>query len=757
MKVHSPARAAPPQSVRAPLPRLRPAMPLARDVREYFAPRLGGLGDVHVATDDPSVAALGAKAVTIGERIAFAPGRYRPDTAPGRELIAHELIHTRQQRAGGAAPSAAADGAAEREASSLAAALAGGQAVRPSLAVAPGPARDAEDYLVSMPEENMQAQIGALAPSKLQSDIDAINEHLDRQIMTTPDTIALEERREQLQGRLTTLVRVAHTEPPKPKRGKGAPKHKRATAPVASAPLSGDAPRILREQTSMATTDPVAVKAEVDRITLWLQRSDVSAGDKAILRQELHNLAPEFEKARAEDSVQRRGARLTAAFSNPGEGAEGLRANIAKIVGIYTDPAEPGAAFIMDGAERIRISKEQAAGLRAGALTMMRDTLKRAASTAEMAWGRYDAQKEVDHEYPVVSAISAFLGGVDDPSAGMAAAHDRMFRASILAHTLLAGNDLVAAVDPLTVVSTEARRMSMAAYAWQEGLISGAESAVSKLTFIRDCSAAITIAIGAVVAAPFVAGVVAGTGATGVGATLLTMGGTGVVVGGGAGTAFGGAEVVGQLNAGASLDHALSEGGKVFKQRAGEGFAAGLGGATTRVIAKGLGTGTTALGRYSVQATSQAGGNFTGTTAGSLAQGDDLSTALTKGGRGAALGLVSTTAAAPFAKSPGLQLAVGAGVGAGVNYADARAQGATDEEALRGVAIGLATTGVTSSARTVQRDQRRYEARGRLAGRQIKPARATSGGKRRRSCDRSPSRSSCRGWRRRVDHPSPGR
>jgi Domain of unknown function (DUF4157) len=715
-----PARAAEqPKPERTTMPPLASAVPLAGDLRRYFTPRLGGLGNVTVATADPAVAAAGAKAVTLGQRIAFAPGRYRPDTEAGRTLIAHELIHTRQQNSG--APDRGR--AAEREAAALAPELAAGSSVAPQVATGFAPAADAEDYQVSMPEEDMQAQIAALGPSKLQSDIDAINEFLDRQTQSSPETAEMEARRDQLQVRLNGLVKAAHTDPPKPKRGKAKPKGKtkNASEPVYAAPTSADAPRILREQSSMPTTDPDAVKQEVDRIIMWLQRPDVSPGDKSILRGELQTLAPQFEEARQQDSAKRQGARLQATFSSGGDGgADDLRANIAKIVGISTDPSEPGAAFIYDKGERVRISVAQAAELRANAAAKMHDTLARAKNTVEMAWGLYRAQSDVDAEYPVVSAISAWLGGVDDPSSAMAGANQQMIIASVAAKGALAQGNLLAAVDPLVIAATQARRMQMAVHAWQNGLISGAESAVAGLTFVRDCSAAIVIAIGAVVAAPFVAGAVAGAGITGVGASVLTIGGTGVVVGTGAGATFGGAEVAGQLYAGADLDQALGEGKKVFKQRFGEGLAAGVGGGTTRVVGQALGPASTTMGRYGTQLLTQGSGNFSGTVTGSLYQGDDLGTAVTKGGRSAALGTISTTAGAPFAKTPGLQTAISAGTGSVVNFHDAKAQGATDEEAWRGVAIGLTTTLATSRSTRIQKDQKRYEQKGQKFGRDMK-------------------------------------
>ena len=37
----------------------------------------------------------------IGSDIAFGSGQYRPGTDSGRRLLAHELVHTVQQRSGG--------------------------------------------------------------------------------------------------------------------------------------------------------------------------------------------------------------------------------------------------------------------------------------------------------------------------------------------------------------------------------------------------------------------------------------------------------------------------------------------------------------------------------------------------------------------------------------------------------------------------------------------------------------------------------
>lgn len=55
---------------------------------------------VRVHTDADAASAsqqLGANAYTVGQHIGFAEGKYNPDTADGRKLLAHELTHTVQQ------------------------------------------------------------------------------------------------------------------------------------------------------------------------------------------------------------------------------------------------------------------------------------------------------------------------------------------------------------------------------------------------------------------------------------------------------------------------------------------------------------------------------------------------------------------------------------------------------------------------------------------------------------------------------------
>ncbi|NVO58267.1 DUF4157 domain-containing protein [Rhodobacteraceae bacterium B1Z28] len=75
--------------------------PLSRGERSYFEPRFGhDLGAVRLHTDAAAQTAargIGARAYTLKNSIAFAPGEYAPDTNSGRRLLAHEITHTLQQ------------------------------------------------------------------------------------------------------------------------------------------------------------------------------------------------------------------------------------------------------------------------------------------------------------------------------------------------------------------------------------------------------------------------------------------------------------------------------------------------------------------------------------------------------------------------------------------------------------------------------------------------------------------------------------
>jgi hypothetical protein len=80
--------------------------PLPASVRNFFEPRFGrSFENVRLHTDadaDRVARSISARAFTSGADIVFADGEYRPGTATGRRLLAHELMHTVQQSSAGA-------------------------------------------------------------------------------------------------------------------------------------------------------------------------------------------------------------------------------------------------------------------------------------------------------------------------------------------------------------------------------------------------------------------------------------------------------------------------------------------------------------------------------------------------------------------------------------------------------------------------------------------------------------------------------
>jgi hypothetical protein len=80
-----------------------PGQPLDVMTRAFMESRFGhDFSGVRVHTDTraaESAGAVNALAYTIGHKVVFAAGQYAPSTHDGRELLAHELTHTLQQRA----------------------------------------------------------------------------------------------------------------------------------------------------------------------------------------------------------------------------------------------------------------------------------------------------------------------------------------------------------------------------------------------------------------------------------------------------------------------------------------------------------------------------------------------------------------------------------------------------------------------------------------------------------------------------------
>ena len=75
--------------------------PLEEKIKQMLEPHLGvNLDDVKIHTDKKAnemADSMNARAFTVGNDIYFNRDEYNPDSTDGKELIAHEVVHTIQQ------------------------------------------------------------------------------------------------------------------------------------------------------------------------------------------------------------------------------------------------------------------------------------------------------------------------------------------------------------------------------------------------------------------------------------------------------------------------------------------------------------------------------------------------------------------------------------------------------------------------------------------------------------------------------------
>lgn len=79
--------------------------PLAENLRSEMETKMGadlsGVSIHNNATSDELAKGVNAKAFTYGQDIYFKQGQFNPASKEGKELLAHEVVHTRQQKSGG--------------------------------------------------------------------------------------------------------------------------------------------------------------------------------------------------------------------------------------------------------------------------------------------------------------------------------------------------------------------------------------------------------------------------------------------------------------------------------------------------------------------------------------------------------------------------------------------------------------------------------------------------------------------------------
>jgi Domain of unknown function (DUF4157) len=158
--------------------------PLDGATRSSMESRFGhDFSSVRVHSDARAAAsaqAVGARAYTVGDSIAFGAGRYAPHTRSGEQLLAHELAHTVQQRGAAARVDRLAIGVAgspaEQEADAAAdAVVAGGRAATLStspalIARAPGDGDDTKKK-AAVKAESLRAQDEVAAADEIKAGV----------------------------------------------------------------------------------------------------------------------------------------------------------------------------------------------------------------------------------------------------------------------------------------------------------------------------------------------------------------------------------------------------------------------------------------------------------------------------------------------------------------------------------------------------------------------------------------------------------
>jgi hypothetical protein len=615
---------------------------------------------------------LGATAFTVGPRIVFASGQFEPDTRRGDRLLAHELAHALQQRSG-----------------------------------PPRIARSVDDWL------HGTVNVAGLSYTQALGELDELVQWLGRQTSSSADTVRIEEAVTILRRRTSELERLA-AGPTRRERSA------RRNAPHAEAAPPARYPRILTEMTSVAYTNPAEMREEYDLVIQWLARRDISTSQRRILTAERDNLAPLLSADRARVVGERQAARVRAALTPAAEGdAHELETVARTITAISSEPVNPEVFYIYHGGERIAISREQAQELK----TRLRSELERAArrldSDADYYWGRYHAQVAINEDSPIIAGISGWLADVHDPGDELRFRywwlHNRVraMRIQIAAGRVVEAATMMPELDRFR---QEIRSLSRAFY---EGYIEGAEIAVNRLEFTRDAAFALAGSIAAVVAAPLVAGYVAGAGFTGATAGVLTIAGTGATVGTGVGVVRGASEAGGVLIAGGSLGEAAAGFAREFRRGFREGFVAGAAGGAGRLLGLAAGAGASVGEQVLIRVGGDLVVNATSTMLDVLWQ--TCSAGHCDVDRAVRLGLTNGLASIPgsvvgLSSSSVARYFLGPLTSGATSYVSAIQAGATPEEAMRGAGVAVASSLAMSTAQHGAEADQALEARGREAG-----------------------------------------
>jgi hypothetical protein len=354
--------------------------PLDPRIRAEMEARFGqGFGSVRVHDDaaaHDSAERLQAAAYTVGNHVVFNARQYAPDTSAGRRLLAHELAHVVQQRRGGAPPELSPAAGHERGADQAARAVeAGGAAVSVSGATGVGVARqladefpkgDAARLLQPGPQYWLEhaPDLASMGAREMVDEANQIQEWLNRQIRTSPESIRLKQVQQALVEAASAKEQRAKAKAiPAPRARKPTRGRAKEAPAAASAPETADTrPRLLREQRSLQIDDVGTLLREYDEIHEYLQRRGIAEEDRETLQLELAHLEPLVARELARRSAVRRADVIQGALTpddKSGDGRARLIETARRVDRVQPLAGEPGMNYLLSGGEQILIDDEQ--------------------------------------------------------------------------------------------------------------------------------------------------------------------------------------------------------------------------------------------------------------------------------------------------------------------------------------------------------------------------------------------------------------
>ncbi|MBB5429129.1 hypothetical protein HDG40_007324 [Paraburkholderia sp. JPY158] len=412
--------------------------PLEPQVRAEMEQRFGtSFADVRVHDDERahrSAAELEAKAYTHGSDIAFSAGRYAPQQADGRQLLAHELAHVVQQRRGGPAPELAPSAAHEVGADQSAAQVAAGAPnVTVPGATGVGVARDIDDEKKAsrLPRstaggdlpfgdatralhpgvdywQTHTPDVSAMTALELRDEAEQIKEKLFIQTQCSPETLRLEQVGDLFEQAIRKLPQATA---PKAKKKRQREGDARRPAPKATTPN----PRPPLPQRFATTTNPEQLARDYSDIVTGLAREDLTGKERADLQAELDSIEPLVAQELSRRSALRYGDLIDQALTpeNRYYGNDTpLIEHMRRIASIMPDEHNPGMNLLTHGHEQIPVSDVALKAIRANAMHGLNQMAADVRDANEQVIGDYtDLMERTFEKHKYVGAISMVRSG----------------------------------------------------------------------------------------------------------------------------------------------------------------------------------------------------------------------------------------------------------------------------------------------------------------------------------------------------------